>query len=68
MARYYFTFLWPDGKSDYASMFNSPDEHAACFYARLLINEIKESPDYSDPGLKMIVQNSNDDITEIIPF
>jgi hypothetical protein len=68
MPWYRFTAVWPDGRCDNAGMTNTPGDDAARRYARLLIKELKGRTDYRDPPLKMMVQNSNDDVIQVIPF
>jgi hypothetical protein len=68
MSWYSFTAVWPNGRSYDAGATNSPDNDRARRYARLLIRELKERPDYHGSGLKMIVKNGKNDLIAIISF
>ena len=68
MAWYFFSALWKDGRSGDASTTNLSGDKEARQYARLLIRELKERPHHSDPGMRVIVRNSNGDTIHNIPF
>jgi hypothetical protein len=68
MPWYTFTAVWPDGVLDDARTTNLPGHDAAGRYARLIIRELKERPDYGDPQLKMIVKDADGDVIHVIPF
>ena len=47
---------------------NLPDHRSARNYAKLIIRELKELPEYHDPRLRMIVKTSDGDVIHVIPF
>jgi len=47
---------------------NLSDDDRARRYAHLLIQELKRDSDYSDVGLRMVVQDDNGDTIHVIPF
>ena len=65
---YSFTPKWPDGRSGNAASTSLSDDGHACRYAQLLIREFRARPGYSDPRLKLIVQNECGEIIADIAF
>ena len=68
MPWYSFKTLWPKGRSSLADATRLPDDDEARHYARRLIKELRQYPDYSDPRLKMVILNNHRDTIEIIQF
>ena len=69
MPWYSFTAVWPDNnRSGEAGATRLSDHEQAQRYAHILIRELKEHPDYRDPGLKMVVRDGDGDVIHIIPF
>jgi hypothetical protein len=68
MPWYSFTAVWPDGKSGDARTTNLTDHDAASRYARLIIRELKQRPEFLDPNLQMIVRDADGEVIHVIPF
>jgi hypothetical protein len=68
MAWYFFVAQWTDGRSHDLGTSNLVDHGAARRYARLIIRDLKERPDYHDPELKMIVKDGDGEVIHVIPF
>jgi hypothetical protein len=68
MPWYVFTAVWPECRSGDARTTNLPSNDAVRRYARHIIGELKQRPDYDDPGLKLIVRNGDGDVVDVIPF
>jgi hypothetical protein len=66
MPRYFFMTQWPDGRSDDAGTTSLPNDAAARRYAHLLIRDLRENPDYRDPGLKLFVRNGDGELLHAI--
>jgi len=47
---------------------NLPDRGWARKHACLIIQELKQRPEYRDPELKMVVKDGDGEVIDIIPF
>lgn len=65
---YIFAVQWADGRLDNPYTTNLPSHEAATRFARLIIRELKERPEYRDPKLKMLVKDDNSEVIRVIPF
>jgi hypothetical protein len=68
MPWYSFTAVWPEGPSGDVRTTNLPNHDAAGRYARLIIRELKERPDYRHPQLKMVVKDADGTVVHVVPF
>jgi hypothetical protein len=68
VAWYFFVVQWADGRSTDVGTTVLPDHNAAHRYARLMIRELKQRPDYRDPDLKMVVKDSDGEVIHVIPL
>jgi hypothetical protein len=68
MPWYSFEAQWPDGRSSDAGASCLSDHAMARRYARLILKELKQRPDYYDPAIKMIVKAGDGDVIHTIAF
>ena len=68
MPWYSFMALWPDGRSSLADAMRLTDDSHARHHAGRIVQELKEHPDYSEPGLKVVVLDDKGNTIHIIRF
>lgn len=66
--RYFFSLQWADRLHDDLDGTPLPSDADALAYAKRIIRELKEAGGYDDPGIKMIVKNTNGKVLCSIPF
>jgi hypothetical protein len=68
MPRYRFILQWSDKAQGDEHGTHLPDHDAACEYAHRVVRELKEDGGYNEPGLRMIVRDTNGKLIRSIPF
>jgi hypothetical protein len=68
MPWYSFTTVWPDGRSSLADALRLPNDDQARHHARRIVQELRQFPDYDEPGLEIVVLDNEGDTIDRFSF